>query len=140
MIKFRSMRIDADPNLAPSDMDEEQQKAMDTKFGSFLRKTSIDETLQLFNIFVGQMAFIGPRPGSAHNEDYLVECREKYTPNAYDVRPGVSGYAQYKMKREHIPEQKAEFDSEYVKRMGFFFDCGIFFGTILKLFGSGKGR
>ena len=140
MIKFRSMKIDANPNLAPSDMDENTQKSMDTGFGKFLRKTSIDETPQLLNIFVGQMAFIGPRPGSAHNEEDLVQCRESYTPNAYDVKPGISGYAQIKMKREHDPELKAKWDSEYVRRLGFFFDCGVFFYTILKLFGAVKGR
>lgn len=80
MIKFRSMKLDANPNLAPSDMDEKNQKSMETGFGKFLRKTSIDETPQLLNIFVGQMAFIGPRPGSAHNEEYLRECRLKYIP------------------------------------------------------------
>ena len=64
MIKFRSMKLSANPNLAPSDMDEETQKSMDTGFGKFLRKTSIDDTPQLLNIFIGQMAFIGPRPGS----------------------------------------------------------------------------
>ena len=140
MIKFRSMRTDVNPNLAPSDMNEQSQKDMSTKFGKFLRATSIDETPQLLNILVGQMAFIGPRPGSAHNEEFLVECREKYTPNAYDVKPGISGYAQVKMKREHDPEFKAKWDSEYAKRMNFFFDCGIFFYTILKLFGAVKGR
>jgi O-antigen biosynthesis protein WbqP len=74
------MKLDANPNLAPSDMDEKNQKSMETGFGKFLRKTSIDETPQLLNIFVGQMAFIGPRPGSAHNEEYLRECRLKYIP------------------------------------------------------------
>jgi len=127
MIKFRSMRLDANPNLAPSDMDENNQKSMETGFGRFLRKTSFDETPQLLNIFIGQMAFIGPRPGSAHNEEFLRECREKYTPNAYDVKPGISGYAQIKMKREHDPEFQAYWDSEYIKRMNFFFDCGVFF-------------
>lgn len=140
MIKFRSMKLDANPNLAPSDMDAKTQKSMDTGFGKFLRKTSIDESPQLFNIFVGQMAFIGPRPGSAHNEEYLRECRLKYTPNAYDVKPGISGYAQIKMKREHDPEFKALWDSEYVKRMNFFFDCGVFGYTILKIFGAVRGR
>ena len=140
MIKFRSMRTDVNPNLAPSDMNEQSQKDMSTKFGKFLRATSLDDTPQLLNILVGQMAFIGPRPGSAHNEEFLVECREKYTPNAYDVKPGISGYAQVKMKREHDPEFKAKWDSEYAKRMNFFFDCGIFFYTILKLFGAVKGR
>lgn len=140
MIKLRSMKMDADPNLAPSDMGEKKQKSMETKFGVFLRKTSIDETPQLLNIFVGQMAFIGPRPGSAHNEEFLRECREKYTPSAFDVKPGISGYAQIKMKREHDPEFKAEWDSKYVERMSLWFDIGIFGYTILKIFGAVKGR
>lgn len=132
--------MSANPNLAPSDMDETTQANMDTGFGKFLRKTSIDETPQLLNIFVGQMAFIGPRPGSAHNEEYLRECREKYIPSAYDVKPGISGYAQIKMKREHDPEFKAEWDHKYALRISFWFDAGIFFYTILKLFGAVKGR
>lgn len=140
MIKLRSMKMDADPNLAPSDMGEKKQKSMETKFGAFLRKTSIDETPQLLNIFIGQMAFIGPRPGSAHNEEHLRECREKYTPSAFDVKPGISGYAQIKMKREHDPEFKAEWDSKYVERMSLWFDLGIFGYTILKIFGAVKGR
>ena len=140
MIKFRSMKLNADPNLAPSDMDEATQKSMDTGFGKFLRRTSLDETPQLLNIFLGQMAFIGPRPGSAHNEEFLRECRLKYTPNAYDVKPGISGYAQIKMKREHDPEFKAEWDHKYVLRMSLWFDTGIFFYTILKIFGAVKGR
>lgn len=134
MIKFRSMKLDADPNLAPSDMNEGNQQSMETGFGKFLRKTSIDETPQLLNIFIGQMAFIGPRPGSAHNEEFLKECREKYSPNAYDVKPGISGYAQIKMKREHDPEFKALWDHKYVLRLSFIFDCGIFLYTILKNF------
>ncbi len=140
LLKFRSMKLAANPNLAPSDMDAEYQKSLETGFGKFLRRSSLDETLQLLNIFIGQMAFIGPRPGAAENEEFLVECREKYTPNAFDVKPGISGYAQIKMKREHDPEFKAEWDHKYVLRMSFWFDVKIFFYTILKLFGAVKGR
>lgn len=140
MIKFRSMKLEADPNLAPSDMDADKQASMDTKFGKFLRATSIDETPQLLNIFCGKMAFIGPRPSSAHNEEFLRECREKYTPNAYDVKPGISGYAQIKMKRDHNPEFKALWDHRYAQRMSLWFDTGLFFYTILKIFGAVKGR
>lgn len=140
IIKFRSMRLDADPNLAPSDMDSSTQNSMDTKFGMFLRKTSLDETPQLFNVFVGHMSFIGPRPGSAHNEEFLKECREKYNPSAFDVKPGISGYAQIKMKREHDPEFKAYWDHRYVERMSFWFDAGLFFYTFLKILGAVKGR
>ena len=139
LIKFRSMKMSA-KEIAPSDMTPEVQASMDTKFGKFLRKTSIDETLQLLNIFVGQMSFIGPRPGAAHNEEELVRLRESYTPNAFDVKPGLSGYAQVMMNREHAPEEKAKYDHEYVAKLSFGLDAKIFFKTILKLFGSGKGR
>lgn len=140
ILKFRSMRFNANSNLAPNDMDLQTQRSMETKFGSFLRKTSFDETPQLFNILIGQMAFIGPRPGSAHYEEFLRECREKYTPNAFDVKPGISGYAQIKMQREHDPEFKAFWDYKYVERFNFFFDAGLFIYTILKVFGVARGR
>lgn len=140
LIKFRSMRLDANPNLAPSDMSENKQASMETKFGKFLRVTSIDETPQLLNIFAGQMAFIGPRPGSAHNEEELIQLRESYTPNAYDVKPGLSGYAQVKMNRNHDPVLKAKYDHEYVQKLSFWFDTKIFFLTIFKIFGKVKGR
>ena len=140
MIKFRSMRLDADPNLAPSNLELDKQDSMDTGFGRFLRKSSIDESPQLFNILVGQMAFIGPRPGNAHNEEYLKEKRLEYNPSAFDVKPGISGYAQIKMKREHDPDFKAYWDHKYVERMNLFFDTGVFLYTILKIFGAVKGR
>lgn len=139
LLKFRSMKLDSDPNLAPSDT-EGHEKAANTKFGAFLRKTSLDETLQLFNILFGQMAFIGPRPGNAINEEHLIECREKYTPNAYLVKPGLTGLAQVKMKRGHNPEKKAYFDHEYVKNISLWLDIKIFVLTILKLFGAVKGE
>ena len=140
LIKFRSMRMDANPNLAPSDMDASKQLSMETGFGKFLRKTSIDETVQLLNIFIGDMAFIGPRPGAAHNEEELIIAREKYTPNAYDVKPGLSGLAQVKMHREHDPEFKAKWDHEYAKTFNLWLDIKLFVLTVLRLFGVGKGR
>ena len=140
LLKFRSMRIDANPDLAPSDISDETHKSMETKFGAFLRKTSIDETLQLLNILVGQMAFIGPRPGAAHNEEYLREIRKSFTPNAFALKPGISGYAQVMMKREHNPDLKAEWDHKYVRDLSLWLDIKIFIFTILKLFGALKGK
>lgn len=137
LIKFRSMRLDANPNLAPSTMDEKKQRAMETGFGSFLRKTSIDETLQLLNIFVGHMAFIGPRPGAAVNEEELVVARDNYTPSAFFVKPGLSGLAQVKMRREHNPDLKAKYDHEYVLKLSFWMDIKLFVMTFLKIFKSG---
>lgn len=133
------MKIDA-PEVAPSDISEEDQSNMETGFGKFLRKTSLDETPQLFNILIGQMAFIGPRPGAAHNEDELIRLRESYIPNAFDVKPGLGGWAQLKVKRDHNPEQKAQLDHEYVKNISLWLDIKIFVLTICCLFGSGKGK
>lgn len=139
LLKFRSMRCDA-PEIAPHDMNDQLRDSLETKFGKFLRKTSLDETLQLFNIFIGQMAFIGPRPGAAHNEEDLVELREQYKPNAFDVRPGLGGLAQLKMNRSHTPADKARYDHEYATNISLLLDIKIFFGTIFKIFGSGKGK
>lgn len=140
ILKFRSMRIDVDPNSAPYHMDQNEQKSMETRFGRFLRKTSLDETPQLFNIFIGQMAFIGPRPGSTHKEEYLREFRNEFTPSAFLVKPGLSGYAQVKIKRDHDPKQKAYYDHLYVKNLSFFLDLKIFFCTIFSVFKDLKGR
>lgn len=139
LIKFRSMRVDA-PEVAPSDISEDTQKSMETGFGKFLRRTSLDETPQLFNILICQMAFIGPRPGAAHNEEELIKLRESYTPNAYDVKPGLGGWAQLKNNRAHDPEAKALLDHEYVKNISLWLDMKIFVLTVLHLFGSGKGK
>ncbi len=132
------MPVDAS-EVAPSNIDEKTQKNMETGFGRFLRKTSLDETLQLFNIFIGQMAFIGPRPGAAHNEE-LIKLREQYKPNAFDVKPGLGGWAQLKNMRAHDPAIKAQLDYEYVKSISLWLDIKIFVLTILCLFGSGKGK
>lgn len=140
LIKFRSMKIDANPNLAPSDMNIKKQNSMETGFGKFLRKSSLDETPQLLNILAGQMAFIGPRPGAAINEEELVKYREEYKPSAFLVKPGLSGYAQTRMNRAHDPKQKAFYDSVYVKKMNLWFDIKIFVYTVLKIFGAVKGR
>lgn len=139
LIKFRSMRVDA-PEVAPSDISEDTQKSMETGFGKFLRRTSLDETPQLFNILICQMAFIGPRPGAAHNEEELIKLRESYTPNAYDVKPGLGGWAQLKNNRAHDPEAKALLDHEYIKNISLWLDMKIFVLTVLHLFGGGKGK
>lgn len=134
LIKFRSMRIDANPYLCPNKMTPEIQKSMETKFGRFLRITSLDETLQLINIFIGQMSFIGPRPGAAINEVELIEIREKYSPNAFDVKPGLSGLAQIKMRRNHDLNLKAQYDHEYALKLSLGLDIKIFFLTIGRIF------
>ena len=139
IIKFRSMKVGS-KEIAPSDMTEEEQKKMTYKWGSFMRKTSIDELPQLFNILAGQMSFIGPRPGAAHNEEDLQHRREERVPSPFAVKPGLSGYAQIHMKRDHDPRKKSFFDSYYVDHMSLWFDLKIFLYSALVAVGFAKGR
>ena len=136
MLKFRSMRVDT-PIIPPYEMSDEERYSYETGFGKFLRKTSLDETLQFLNVFIGQMSIVGPRPGAAEHEDILIEARDSYTPSAFEVRPGITGYSQVYMKRQHDVMSKAWFDSEYVKKMSFVLDLKIIVHTSLFIF-NGK--
>lgn len=128
IIKFRSMST-----KAPKDMPTHQlQNAGNylTAWQRFIRKTSIDELPQLFNIFIGTMSIIGPRPALWNQYD-LIEARDKYGAN--DVKPGLTGWAQINGRDELAIDVKAKFDGEYVKNLSFLFDCKCFFGTIIKV-------
>ena len=129
LFKFRTMRIDA-----PKDVPTHQLKNPDqwiSPLGKFLRKTSLDEVPQLFNILRGEMSIIGPRPALWNQDDLIVE-RDKYGVN--ELRPGVSGWAQIN-GRDTLPiPLKAKLDGEYVKRQSFWFDLYIIFRTALKIF------
>ena len=135
-LKFRSMKNDADPHMTSRDKKTEDST---TKFGKFLRKTSIDETLQLFNIFVGQMSFIGPRPLIDVNEDVITINKRKEN-GSIVLRPGLSGYAQIHKRGDLDPEAKAMYDGIYLEHFCLWWDIKIFVYTILKVFGAAKGR
>jgi lipopolysaccharide/colanic/teichoic acid biosynthesis glycosyltransferase len=129
--KFRTMRTDT-----PSDMPTHMLKDPDqfiTKTGKFLRKTSLDELPQIFNILSGKMSVIGPRP-ALWNQDDLIAERDKY--HANDVTPGLTGWAQINGRDELEIESKARLDGDYVKRMSFLFDLKCFFGTITSVLKS----
>ena len=98
-----------------------------TPIGKFLRKTSLDELPQLFNILFGQMAIIGPRP-ALWNQDDLIAERDKYGANS--IRPGLTGWAQINGRDELEIPVKAKLDGEYVEKLSFAFDVKCFFGTI----------
>ena len=136
LLKFRSMKNDADPHM--SSRDEHVEECM-TKFGKFLRATSIDETLQLFNIFVGQMSFIGPRPLIDVSNDAVTVNKRKEL-GVEVLKPGISGWAQIHHRSELDPIEKANYDFEYMKKMSLWFDIKIFVYTILKVFGAAKGK
>ncbi len=128
ILKFRTMKVDT-PDL-PTDKIKNPEQYI-TGIGRILRKTSLDELPQVFNIFIGQMSFIGPRP-ALWNQTELIKLRDQTGAN--DVRPGLSGWAQIN-GRDEIPEKKkAELDGEYVKKMSFWFDIKCFFGTFIKVF------
>ena len=125
ILKFRTMRTDTPPDAPTHELSD--PKRWITKVGAFLRKTSLDELPQIFNIFVGHMSIIGPRP-ALWNQFDLIEERDKYKAN--DVRPGLTGWAQINGRDELAIPVKAKLDGEYVEKMGFLFDCKCFFGTI----------
>lgn len=129
--KFRTMRIDT-PKDMPTHMLSNPDQYI-TKVGKFLRKTSLDEIPQIFNILSGKMSIIGPRP-ALWNQDDLVAEREKYRAN--DVLPGLTGWAQINGRDELEIPVKAKLDGEYVEKMSFFFDCKCFFGTITSVLKS----
>ena len=135
-LKFRSMRNDADPHMTSR---EDKAKQSLTGFGKFLRATSIDETLQLFNIFLGQMAFIGPRPLIDVSEDVITINKRKEN-GSIVLRPGLSGYAQIHERAGLDPKMKAEYDYIYLQKFSLWFDIKIFVSTFLKIFGSAKGE
>ncbi len=123
--KFRTMRTDT-PKDAPTHLLKGAASYI-TKVGAFLRKTSLDELPQLFNILKGEMSIIGPRP-ALWNQFDLIEERDKY--NANEVRPGLTGWAQINGRDELEIDVKAKLDGEYVEKLSFAFDCKCFFGTI----------
>ena len=125
ILKFRTMRIDT-PHDAPTHELSDPKKWI-TKVGGFLRKTSLDELPQIFNIFIGQMAIIGPRPALWNQQD-LIDERDKYRANS--VRPGLTGWAQINGRDELEIPVKAKLDGEYVEKLSFFFDVKCFFGTV----------
>lgn len=128
ILKFRTMRTDT-PRDVPTHLLSDPTKWI-TRTGAFLRKTSLDELPQLFNILAGQMSVIGPRPALWNQEDLIAE-RDKYGAN--DVKPGLTGWAQINGRDELPIDVKARLDGEYVARMGFGFDCKCFFGTVVSV-------
>ena len=125
ILKFRTMKMDT-PRDMPTHLLENPEQYI-TRVGKVLRKTSLDELPQIFQIFTGEMSIIGPRP-ALWNQFDLIEERDKYGAN--DVRPGLTGWAQINGRDELPIDVKARLDGEYVEKLSFLFDCKVFFGTI----------
>ena len=123
--KFRSMRTDTPKDMATHLL--QNPESYITKVGKFLRKTSLDELPQLFNIIKGDMAWVGPRPALWNQYD-LIEERDKYGAN--DVMPGLTGWAQINGRDELEIPVKAKLDGEYVKKMGIVMDLSCLIRTV----------
>lgn len=128
--KFRSMKVKT-PDLPTHLLTNPEQYI--TRVGKFLRKTSLDELPQVYDILIGKMSIIGPRP-ALWNQDDLIAERDKYGAN--DIRPGLTGWAQINGRDELEIDVKAKLDGEYVEKLSFVFDVKCFFGTILSVLKS----
>ncbi|MFB8507377.1 sugar transferase [Enterococcus durans] len=129
--KFRTMKVDT-PKETPTHLLSNPDFFI-TRVGKFLRKTSLDELPQLFNILKGDMAVIGPRPALWNQYD-LIEERDKYYAN--DIRPGLTGLAQISGRDELEIEYKARLDGQYTSNITPLMDLKCFFGTIISVFKS----
>lgn len=129
IFKFRTMNVDTPDNVA-THLLEDPDKYI-TKFGKFLRRTSLDELPQLLNILKGEMSFVGPRP-ALYNQDDLKEERDKFNVNS--LIPGLTGWAQINGRDELPIQEKVKYDAEYLRSVSFVFDVKIIFRTFLKVF------
>lgn len=129
ILKFRTMYIDT-PKDMPTHLLKNPERYI-TKVGKILRKTSLDELPQIFNILKGDMAIIGPRPALWNQYD-LIEARDNGGSN--DIRPGLTGWAQIHGRDELPISKKAELDNYYTKHMNLVLDIRCFCGTIKSVF------
>lgn len=128
ILKYRSMKTST-PKDTPTHLLSNPEQYI-TKVGGFLRKTSLDELPQIFNIFKGEMSIIGPRPALWNQEDLYAE-RAKYGANS--VTPGLTGWAQINGRDELEIDVKAKLDGEYVEKLSLGMDVKCFFGTIMSV-------
>lgn len=123
--KFRSMKMST-PHNVPTHMLENPEQYI-TRAGRFIRAHSLDELPQIWDIFIGNMSVIGPRPG-LWNQDLLTAERDKYGAN--DIKPGLTGWAQINGRDELEIPVKARFDGEYTENLGLWFDIKCFLGSL----------
>ncbi len=135
--KFRSMKVST-PRDTPTHLLDNPEQYI-TRVGRFIRKTSLDELPQFYQVFTSKLSIVGPRPALWSQEDLVAE-REKYGAN--DIKPGITGWAQINGRDEFEIDVKAKFDGEYAaalnagKFKGFAMDVKCFFGTIVSVLKS----
>ena len=125
MPKFRSMQIDT-PEVATDRLGD--ASIYITPFGSFLRRTSLDELPQIYSVLRGDMSIVGPRP-ALHNQHELIAKRAAF--GVDDLRPGVTGWAQINGRDEIALQDKLRFDQDYLERQSLFFDLKLIVLTVI---------
>lgn len=131
LYKFRTMKLDTPKYMATSEVDDPDKYI--TRVGHVLRKLSLDEIPQLFNVLKGDMSLVGPRP-LIPNEEEIHAMRDRF--GVYTVRPGVTGLAQINGRDLVTPAEKVHWDVRYVEHFGFWLDVKILFATVPKIFGG----
>lgn len=137
ILKFRSMKMST-PHDIPTHLLENPEQYI-TRIGKIIRKTSIDELPQIYQVFTGKLSFVGPRP-ALWNQTELWQEREKYGAN--DVLPGITGWAQINGRDELEIPVKAKFDGEYAAALnsgcfkGLLMDVRCFLGTVVSVLKS----
>lgn len=130
--KFRTMYVDAPPNAASSE--RETTAPYITPVGRWLRRSSMDELPQLWNVLKGDMSLVGPRPVIAAERELLRLRRQN---GALQVRPGITGLAQVRGRGKLTPAEKARYDAQYVRQMSLWLDIRILLMTRRCLFHGG---
>lgn len=126
--KFRTMRILEESLDENGNMLEPKQRI--TKVGAILRKTSLDELMQVFNVLNGTMSIVGPRPSLPYQADNYTERQHK----RFDMRPGITGWAQVNGRNDLTWTEKIEYDIEYIENYNLWFDIKILFRTVAVVF------
>ncbi|MDQ1118416.1 MULTISPECIES: undecaprenyl-phosphate glucose phosphotransferase [Pseudoxanthomonas] len=140
MLKFRSMYVDQ-PGAGKGEVKQATKgDARITRFGGFLRRTSIDELPQIFNVLGGSMSIVGPRPHAAQHNSHYEKLINRYMQRHY-VKPGITGWAQVNGFRGETPElrtmkKRVQYDLDYIRRWSLWLDCKIIVLTAVRVLGQ----
>lgn len=133
--KFRTMVVNAE-NIGDGISIKSDKDPRITKVGGVYRKTSIDELPQLFNVLLGDMSLVGPRPPVIYTPYDGYENYPEWAKKRFEMRPGVTGLAQVKVRNSATWDERIKIDNEYIDRFRLWLDIKILFMTVGKVFGS----
>lgn len=132
IIKFRSM-VDNAENIGDGLRIKSKRDSRITKTGKFLRKTSLDELPQLFNVLRGEMSLVGPRPPVTYHPYNGYSKYPKWAKKRFQMKPGVTGLAQVKFRNSVPWDARIKYDNKYIDNFSFIYDCKILFKTVKEI-------